>query len=182
MMNKPLELREISKQYDEKLKKIKLCIFDVDGILTDGRVYWAGEEVGFNRFFHVHDGYGMKILSQAGIEIGIITGGDSLGVVQRFKQLGVKHVYMGNEDKRSALEDILEKTGITAEETLYMGDEFFDLPVLQRVGFAATVPNASDEVREAVDYVTRRESGRACAREVMDMLRYAQNITPEIEH
>jgi 3-deoxy-D-manno-octulosonate 8-phosphate phosphatase (KDO 8-P phosphatase) len=177
-----LDLREISKKYSDKLKKIKICLFDVDGILTNGKMFWASEEVGFNRQFHTHDGYGLKILMRAGIKVGIITGGDSIGVKKRFEGLGVDYLYMGSDDKRASFNEILEKEKISEEEALYMGDEFFDLPLLKRVGFSATVPNASIEIRESVDYVTVRESGNACAREVIDMLRHAQDIVPQIEY
>ena len=177
-----LNLPEISKQYADKLSKIKVCLFDVDGILTDGKIFWSGEECGFNRQFHTHDGYGLKILMRAGLKVGIITGGDSIGVKKRFEGLGVNYLYMGNEDKRASYEKVLEESGFSEEEVLYMGDEFFDLPILKRVGFSASVPNASFEVREAVDYVTRRESGNACAREVIDLLRHVQGIVPEIEY
>jgi 3-deoxy-D-manno-octulosonate 8-phosphate phosphatase (KDO 8-P phosphatase) len=181
-MSKPIDLKEISKVFETKLKKIKVCLFDVDGILTDGKLFWAGEEVGFNRQFHTHDGYGLKILMRAGLKVGIITGGDSIGVRKRFEGLGVDYLYMGSEDKRASYEQILKEAGVSEDETMYMGDEFFDLPILKRAGFSATVPNASVEIRDAVDYVTLRESGNACVREVIDMLRHVQNITPEIEH
>ncbi len=179
MSNK--DLREISKLYAEKLKKIKVCLFDVDGVLTDGKLYWAGEEVGFNRFFHTHDGYGLKILMRAGLKVGIITGGDSLGVKKRFEGLGVDYLYMGSEDKRQSFNLILEKENVSAEECLYVGDEFFDLPILKQAGFSATVPCASLEVKEAVDYVTNKAGGEGAVREVIDMLRYVQDIVPEIE-
>ncbi|MBT4722174.1 HAD hydrolase family protein [Candidatus Falkowbacteria bacterium] len=181
-MNKIIDVETIANKHKEKLAKIKICLFDVDGILTDGRLFWASEEVGFNRFFHTHDGYGLKILMQAGLKVGIITGGDSLGVQKRFEGLGVDFMYMGSEDKRSAFEDILQKTNLKPEQALYMGDEFFDLPILKRAGFSATVPNASLEIRESVDYVTARESGNACVREVIDLLRFVQNIVPKIEY
>ncbi len=181
-MSKELDLREVAKQYADKLAKIKICLFDVDGILTDGKLYWASEEVGFNRQFHTHDGYGLKILMQAGLKVGIITGGDSLGVRKRFEGLKVDFMYMGNEDKRSAYNEILQKTGFTDEQALYMGDEFFDLPILKRAGFAATVPDASHEIKEGVHYVTSRSSGNGCVREVIDMLRFVQGIVPEIKH
>ncbi|MAZ47121.1 MAG: phenylphosphate carboxylase subunit delta [Halobacteriovoraceae bacterium] len=181
-MAKGLQLKEIGEHFKEKLSKIKLCLFDVDGILTDGRVLWMGEEIGFNRQFHIRDGYGFKLLAGAGIEVGIITGGESLGVEKRFEQLGVKYVYMGKEDKRQAYQDVLEKTGLKDEEVLYMGDEFFDMPILAKVGFAATVPNASEEVREIVDYTTVTEAGYGCAREVIDILRHARGMTPPIEY
>lgn len=176
------KLPELAKNFESKLKNIKVALFDVDGILTDGRLYWAGEEVGFNRFFHAHDGYGLKMLMRAGIKVGIITGGDSIGVKKRFEGLGVDYLYMGNEDKRASFEKICKEEGVQESECLYMGDEYFDLPILKRVGFSATVPNASLEVMESVDYVTQRESGTGCVREVIDMLRHAQGITPDIEY
>lgn len=177
-----LNLPEIAKQYEDKLKNIKMCLFDVDGILTNAQVYWDGEECGFNRAFHIQDGYGMKTLMRAGLKVGIITGGDSLGVEKRFTYLGLDYVYMGNEDKRGSFEKILADSKLDKSEVLYMGDEFFDLPILKQVGFSATVPSASYEVRESVDYITHREAGMACAREVIDMLRHVQNIIPEIEY
>lgn len=183
MSNSDLNLRQESKRFQEKLEKIKLCVFDVDGILTDGRIFYAGEELGFNRYFHAHDGYGIKMLMRSGkIKVGIITGGDSLGVKMRFEGLGVDYLYMGNEDKRVALDEIVKEMGISLENVLYMGDEFFDLPLLTKVGFAATIPGASLEVKEGVDYISTREAGNGCAREVMDMVRYAQDITPDIAY
>lgn len=174
-------LRELSSLHSEKLKKIKVCLFDVDGVLTDGKLFWAGEEVGFNRLFHTHDGYGMKTLMRAGLKVGIITGGNSIGVQKRFEGLGVDHLYMGSDDKRESFEEILKLEQVSAEECLYMGDEFFDLPILKRVGFSASVPDASLEVKESVDYISLKKGGNGAAREVIDLLRYAQNIVPEIE-
>lgn len=180
-MQKALDLREVCKQFESKLKKIKVALFDVDGILTDGRIFWGSNEVGFNRFFQTRDGYGFKVLMRANLKVGIITGGDSIGVAKRFEGLGVDYIYKGNEDKRAAFDEILERANVTEEEVLYMGDEFFDLPLLKRAGFAATVPEASIEIRESVDYVTHFSGGRGCAREVIDLLRHAQGIVPEIE-
>jgi 3-deoxy-D-manno-octulosonate 8-phosphate phosphatase (KDO 8-P phosphatase) len=176
-----MDLRKTAKKFEDKLKDIKIVLFDVDGILSTGHLYWSGEEVGFNRFFHTHDGYGLKMLMEAGLEVGIITGGNSLGVSKRFEGLGIKHIYMGNEDKRASFEEVLKKTGLSADQALYMGDEFFDLPILKAVRFSATVSNASHEVQEEVDYVCERGSGNGCVREVIDMLRYAQGIVPNIE-
>lgn len=173
-----MSLRETAKKFEAKLKKIKICVFDLDGILTDAHVWWASEEVGFNRNFNIYDGYGMKILMKAGLKVGVITGGNSVSVEKRTSQLGLDFVYAGNEDKREAFKDVLKRYGVSADEVLYMGDELFDLPLLKKSGFSATVPNTSDEVKEAVDYVTLRESGRGCAREVIDLVRYAQGIVP----
>ncbi len=182
MQDRPADLRETAKIFTEKLSKIKMCLFDVDGILTDGRLFWAGEEVGWNRFFHTHDGYGMKMLMRAGLKVGIITGGNSLGVKKRFEALGLDYIYMGDEDKRHAYLEIMADCGLKDEEVLYMGDEFFDLPILKRVGFSATVEDATFEVRETVDYIATRASGHGCVREVIDMLRYVQGITPDIKY
>lgn len=175
-----MNLRDLAKKHEEKLKKIKICLFDVDGILTNGQIYYSGEEVGFNRFFHTLDGYGLKLLKTAGIKVGVITGGNSLGVKKRFELLGIDYLYMGDEDKRSAFEDVLKKANLKAEQALYMGDEFFDLPLLIQAGFSATVKTASHEIQEVVDYVCERDSGMGCVREVIDMLRYAQGIVPKI--
>jgi 3-deoxy-D-manno-octulosonate 8-phosphate phosphatase (KDO 8-P phosphatase) len=177
-----LNTRELGEKYKDKLSKIKIVLFDVDGILTDGKLYYSGNEVGYNRFFHTHDGYGLKIMMEAGIKVGIISGGDSLGVKKRFSDLGIKHLYLGSEDKRAAFNEILEKEGLSKEQALYMGDEFFDLPILKQAGFSATVPSASIEVREQVDYVTSYDSGEGCVREVIDMLRHVQGIVPHIEY
>ncbi len=101
---------------------------------------------------------------------------------KRFQGLGLEIIHMGNEDKRKAFDEVLKETGCAEEEVLYMGDEFFDLPLLKRSGFSATVPNASMEIREVCDYVTHFGAGEGCVREVIDMLRYAQDIVPDIEH
>ncbi len=176
-----MNLREISKKFEAKLKKIKVLAFDLDGILTDAHVWWASEEVGFNRNFNIYDGYGMKLLMKAGLKVGVITGGNSVSVTKRVDQLGLTFCYVGNEDKRAAFLDLMKKYDVAADEILYMGDELFDLPLLRKAGFSATVPNTSDEVKEAVDYVTIRTSGRGCAREVIDLVRYAQGIVPPAE-
>lgn len=174
-------LKETAKKFEAKLKKIKVVVFDLDGILTNGHVWWASEEVGFNRTFNIYDGYGMKVLMAAGLKVGVITGGNSVSVFKRTDQLGINFCYAGNEDKREAFLDIMKKYEVSAEEILYMGDELFDIPLLKKAGFSATVPNTSDEVKEIVDYVTLRKSGDGCAREVIDLVRYAQRITPQLE-
>lgn len=176
-----MNLREVAKKHQDKLRKIKVCAFDLDGILTDSHVWWASEEVGFNRTFCIYDGYGMKLLMKAGLKVGVITGGNSVSVTKRVDQLGLDFSYVGNEDKRQGFLDLLTRYNVKADEVLYMGDELFDLPLLKKAGFSATVPNCSQEVQDAVDYVTVRESGKGCAREVIDLVRYAQGIEPVME-
>lgn len=159
---------------------IKVALFDIDGVLTDGLVRYDSHEMGFNRSTHTSDGYGLKLLMAHGLKVGVISGGDSLGVRKRFEEnLGLDLVFLGNEDKREAYREVL-KLGFHDHEILYMGDEFFDLPLLMRAGFSATVPSASYEVQERVDYVSQRPSGMGCVREVIDILRYARGWVPEI--
>jgi 3-deoxy-D-manno-octulosonate 8-phosphate phosphatase (KDO 8-P phosphatase) len=176
-----IDFKTLAKKYEPKLKKIKVACFDLDGILTDAKVHYDGEEVGFNRSFCVYDGYGMKLLMNAGLKVGVITGGNSVSVQKRTEQLGLDFCYMGNEDKAGAFKDVMKKFNVKADEILYMGDELFDIPLLKVSGFSATVPSAGPEVLEMVDYVTTRRSGEGCAREVIDMLRFAQNIHPTLE-
>jgi len=163
----------LAKKFKKKLKKIKVFLCDVDGILTDGRLAWAGEEAGFNRFFNALDGLGFRILQQNGIKVGVISGGQSAGLKMRAQMLKMDYYFVGNEDKRGPFLKILSD-GYTPEEILFMGDDFIDLPILKRAGFAATVPEASWEIQAAVDYVTERSMGRGCVREVIDILRMAQ--------
>lgn len=177
-----LNISELVKGHEEKLKKIKVFLTDVDGVLTNGHVYWSGEEVGFNRFFHVQDGYGLKVLIEAGIPVGIISGGKSTGLEKRLEGLGIKYIKLGNEDKRKGYLEIIEDLGVDHDEVVYIGDEFFDMPLLKKVGFAVTVPHASQEIKDICDYTTSRLAGEACVREVIDMIRFVQDITPKVEY
>ncbi len=178
-----MEMRDLkteAKKFEEKLKKIKVCAFDVDGVLTDGKVWWAGEEIGWNRATNTLDGYGLVLLKRLGYKVGVITGGDSLSIKKRFEEnLKLDFVYSGNEDKREAYKKLLAE-GYDKSEILYMGDEHFDMPLLKVTGFSATVPNASIEVRDCVDYVTQMKGGEGAVREVIDLLRFACDIGPQI--
>ncbi len=173
-------IKELAQRFESQLKNIKVCAFDVDGILTRGLIHWDGEDIGFNRAFNVNDGYGMLLLMQAGIKVGVVTGGNSLSVLKRFQEnLPLDFIHMGNEDKRHAFLKI-ESEGYDASEILYMGDELFDIPLLKRAGFAATVPHASGEVHSVCDYITQRNAGMGCVREVIDILREVKGIRPSI--
>lgn len=175
-----MSLVKTAEKFKEKLSKIKVCAFDVDGVMTTSHIWWAGEEVGFNRTTHTQDGYAVKMLMQAGIKTGVISGGASLGVKKRFiENLKLDFAYLGNEDKRDAYNQILEM-GYKDEEILYMGDEFFDTPLLKRAGFAVCPPHSTAEISSFCDYVTETESGMGCVREVVDILRYAQGWFPKV--
>lgn len=167
-------------KFHDKLSKIKVCIFDIDGILTNGGITWDGQDIGFNRTTHSRDGWIMKFFQRHGIKVGVISGGDGPNLRKRFiDNLKLDYVFLGNEDKREAYKHILND-GFKDENILYMGDEFIDIPLLKKAGFSATVPNSSYEVQEAVDYITFRESGDACAREVMELVRIAQNLKSDV--
>lgn len=174
------DIKKVAEPYWDKLQKIKLFLTDADGVLTDGRVYWDSEEIGFNRFFHIADGYGLKMLMNGGIKVGVISGGDSPGLVKRVENLKLDFMKIGNEDKRQGYLEIVNEYGCSDEEVLYIGDEFFDLPLLRRVGLSVAPPHAAPEVKAVCDYITSRPGGQGCVREVADMVRLVQNIVPHI--
>jgi len=167
---------KLAEKYKEKLSKIKALAFDVDGILTDGKVWWAGDEVGWNRSFNIHDGFMLREMMKHGLTVGVITGGDSLSIDKRFTDnLKLDFVFKGSEDKNFAFNEI-KKMGFLEDEILYMGDELFDIPILKKCGFSATAADAAFEVKEVVDYISCYHGGFGCAREVMDMVRYAKGL------
>ena len=173
------DLKEIAVKLKERIEKIKVMAFDIDGVLTTGHI-WYAENEGFNRYSHTSDGYALKMMMRAGFKVGVISGGDSLGVKKRFKDnLKLDFCYFGNEDKREAFNEVLAM-GYTDEEVLYMGDEFFDVPLLKKSGLGITVPHASREVKSFADYVTQKEGGYGAVREIIDIVRYAKGIYPEV--
>lgn len=160
-----------------RLKKIRLLILDVDGVMTDGRIFWLDGH-GWTRHFHIKDGYGLKLLMKSGIDIAVISGGDSKDVRTRMEFLKIPHVFLGDEDKIKALEKIVQATKLELEQMAFMGDDLFDIPVLERVGFSATVPHAVDPVKARVHYVTETPGGWGAVREVADAIRKAQGLGP----
>ena len=157
----------------EKMRKVKVLILDVDGVLTDGRIIISddGQET---KCFHVRDGHGLKIMKRAGIEVMFLTGRKSRVVEHRARELGVDKVYQGARDKLAIFNEILADGGLSPEHAAYMGDDIVDLPVLRRAGFSITVCDAHSEVLRAVDLVTRNAGGRGAVREVCEMILKAQ--------
>jgi len=152
---------------------VRLMIFDVDGILTDGSLYF-GPEGEMMKCFNVLDGQGIKLLQQAGITTAIISARQSPIVSKRAADLGISHVSQGIHDKKSAFLDLLAKLDIPAQECGFVGDDVIDLPILTRVGFAASVPNAHAEVQQRVHYITKARGGQGAARELCDFILHAQ--------
>ncbi|MEI2743847.1 MAG: 3-deoxy-manno-octulosonate-8-phosphatase KdsC [Candidatus Competibacter sp.] len=152
-----------------KAALIRLAIFDVDGVLTDGRLYFGnnGEEL---KAFHIRDGHGFKMLLEAGVEIAVISGRKALSVERRLSDLGVRWVYLGAQDKRAALADLQARLGLSVEQIAYTGDDLIDLPVMLRVGLAIAVRDADPFVIRHAHWRTRSRGGRGAAREVCELL------------
>ncbi len=157
----------------ERLASIKLAIFDVDGVLTDGRLYYDNHGNEF-KAFHAQDGHGMKQLQQAGVPIAIITARQSTLVAKRMTDLGIAHVFQGARDKRTVFEQLLTQLAIPAEAVCYVGDDLLDLPVMTRCGLAMTVQNAYTGVKSRAHYITQASGGQGAAREVCDLILSAQ--------
>ena len=157
----------------QKARAIRLVIFDVDGVLTDGTLYLTdgGEEI---KAFNAREGHGMKMLQESGVELAIITGRASRCVEQRARNLGIELLFQGATDKARVYADLLAARKLDAGATACMGDDLIDLPVLRRCGLALTVPDAPLAVRQHADYVTRARGGRGAAREACELIMHAQ--------
>ena len=152
-----------------RLSKVKLLALDVDGVLTDGGIYFtdSGEEL---KRFNVKDGVGIKLVMRAGIEVAIITVSTANAVRHRAKRLGIEHLYMGREDKLTAIEELRDRFNLSLTEIAYAGDDLTDLPVLQAVGCPLTVADAIPQNQEASIYVTEKCGGQGAVREICELL------------
>jgi len=157
----------------EKLRNIKMVIFDVDGVLSDGKIILDNNGVE-TKNFDVHDGQGIVYLHRVGIKTAIITGRDVKIVDIRAKELGITEVFQGARFKNEALDIILKKHKLSKDEICYMGDDFPDLLVMRHVGFAVAVKNARPELKKIAHYTTKAMGGRGAAREVCEMILKAQ--------
>lgn len=157
----------------ERASAIKLVIFDVDGVLTDGRLFVDnnGQEY---KAFNSRDGQGMKMLRLSGVEIGIITGRSSGVVSHRAKELGIQLVHQGSDDKLAAYQQILKETGLDDAQTAFVGDDVVDLPVLLKSGLAVAVQNAHPLVKKHAHWITPSAGGQGAARELCEMIMLAQ--------
>ncbi|NOT11002.1 MAG: 3-deoxy-manno-octulosonate-8-phosphatase KdsC [Methylococcaceae bacterium] len=169
----------LSEAIVEKAKKIKLLILDVDGVLTDGRLFFDNDGNEY-KSFHARDGHGIKLLRQTGVEVAVISGRKSQMVALRMKNLGIELVYQGYENKRSAFMDIIEKAGVTPEQTAHVGDDLLDLPIMVRVGLAIAVNDANYAVQQHADWCTRLPGGQGAVREVCDFLMLVQGNLDDV--
>lgn len=157
----------------ERARGVRLLLLDVDGVLTDGRIFLVPDGAGGlveSKAFDVTDGAGIVLARRAGLPTGIVSGRQSPVVTARAKELGIEEVHLGVADKGAALERIVWRTKIPIESICFVGDDIVDLPVMRRVGFPVAVQNAPDEVRAHAAYVTSARGGRGAVREIVELL------------
>lgn len=157
----------------QRLCPLRLMIFDVDGVLTDGSLHYGGEGERY-KTFHVLDGQGLVWLRQSEVTVAILSGRRSEAVRRRALELGIEAVLEGVEDKRAALDELLDRLGRSHRETGFMGDDVIDIPVMRRVGFAATVPHAANGVAAHAHWMSTRAGGHGAVRELAELILSAQ--------
>lgn len=162
----------------EKAQGVKLAVFDVDGVMTDGRLYYTskGDEI---KAFNVKDGLGIKLLSQYGIKTAIITGRNSELVNRRAKELGFDYLYQGRDDKLTALKELLHDINLSLQDVAYIGDDLPDLPAIRHCLFGATVKDAMPLVLEHADWVSSHKGGEGAVREFCEYILDAQGHLQE---
>ena len=154
-------------------QSIRLIVFDVDGIMTDGGLYLTDSGEEFKRFNSL-DGQGLKMLKASGVELAIITGRTSRCVELRAHHLGISHLYQGVQDKLESMQKMLAQLELSLDVVAFMGDDVIDLPAMLRVGLAVSVPSAPQIVRDRAHYITERDGGHGAVREVCELLMSAQ--------
>jgi len=163
----------------KKLKPIKLLVLDVDGVLTAGEVIYddSGKEI---KIFNVHDGLGLRMIMKAGIQVALITGRRSKALVHRCKNLGIERLYDGVRDKVAALEQIIAETGLSIEETAYMGDDLADLAIMKIAGLPIAVADAHELIIHQAGIITTANGGCGAVREICEALLKAQGVWEKI--
>ncbi len=156
-----------------KARSIQLVAFDVDGVLTDGSLI-LGDKGDEYKIFHAHDGLGLVMLRNAGLEIAVISARSTPIVEERMAALGIDYVYQGQSDKQTALKNLMQKLNVNKEETAFVGDDLVDLPAMSLTGLAIAVANAHALVREKADWVTSNGGGHGAVREICEMILQAQ--------
>ena len=165
----------ISSDISERAKSIRLALFDVDGVLTDGNIYIDsnGAEL---KVFNIHDGHGIRMLQHNGIEVGVITGRRSKALEYRMQDLEIKHVYQGCKDKFAIYQELLSKLNLDEQQTAFVGDDIVDLQIMSRCGLAVAVANAHAFVKQHAHWETSARGGQGAVREVCELLLDAQDL------
>lgn len=157
------------KQIAERALKVELFLLDVDGVLTNGRLYYTPEGE-WIKVFHVRDGLGIKLAQKAGLKVGVISGRDSRALASRLKELGIEEVHLGFNKKLPVLEEILKRLSLSYEHVAFLGDDLVDIPLLRRVGFPMVVADAPEEVKAYAIYITQAKGGEGAVREAVEFL------------
>ncbi len=163
----------------ERAKKVKMVVFDVDGVMTDGRIV-LDEEGTESKFFNVRDGHGIKMLVRAGIQSAIITGRSSKVVEYRGKELGIQYIRQGALNKAEVMGLLLKETGVWPEEAAFMGDDLVDIPAMMLAGLAAAPSDAVSEIIECAHVITDLEGGRGAVRELCEFILKSKELWEEI--
>lgn len=155
-------------------RDLGLVVFDVDGVLTDGR-FWLSDDGVESKAFNTQDGFGLRQLMRAGLEVAVISGRRSNAVEKRMSELGVRHVILGCDDKVAAFENLVSNLGVEAAQAAYVGDDVPDIPLLRTVGLAIAVANAVAEVKAECALTTRASGGQGAVREICDLILESRN-------
>jgi 3-deoxy-D-manno-octulosonate 8-phosphate phosphatase (KDO 8-P phosphatase) len=158
-----------------RAKAVRLVVFDVDGVLTNGSLI-LGEKGDEYKIFHVHDGLGLVMLREAGLKIAVISARSTPIVAERMAALGIDYVYQGQSDKQTVITELMQKIGVSKEETAFVGDDLIDLPAMNQAGLAIAVANAQPLVLQRADWVTEKAGGQGAVREVCEMILKAQGL------
>lgn len=162
-----------------KASKIKLLICDVDGVLSDGKVFFSNQGAELKNF-NIKDGLGIKLLQQSGIDVAIITGRNSAIVAHRAKELGIRYLYQGCVDKRAAFAEMLQQLALTNEQVAHVGDDLPDLPLMQLAGLGISVADAYSFVSQKADWITTHKGGEGAVRDIADLILYSQDKLNDI--
>ncbi|QDQ88278.1 phenylphosphate carboxylase subunit delta [Alcaligenaceae bacterium SJ-26] len=166
-------LARIPENVRERASAVRLMAFDIDGVLTDGRL-WYGEHGEITKSFHALDGHGMRMLRECGITVALITGREGPIAARRAAELGIADIHQGVRDKGRVLADLAQKHGLSLEQTGFMGDDLIDLPAFQKAGFTASVSSAPFYITQSVHWISQAAGGDGAARECCDLILAAQ--------
>ncbi len=155
--------------YKEKLKKIKAFVFDYDGVMTDGFMWIAGDDFVL-RAGNVKDGYALQYAIRKGYQIAILSGGNGDSIRSRMEMLGIKDIYLGSHRKKQIFQDYLKEKGLSSEEVLFMGDDIPDYEVMKEAGVSACPANAVMEIKSVADYISDKDGGQGCVRDVIEQV------------
>ncbi len=165
----------INENVKQRANKIRLALFDVDGVLTDGKIHINeyGHEI---KTFNTQDGHGIRLLQHYGIQVGVITGRSSKALEHRMHDLDIEHVYQGSIDKNAVYQELLKNLNLSAEQTSFVGDDIVDLQIMSQCGLSIAVANAHDFVKQHADWQTSRSGGDGAVREVCELLLSSQGL------